>query len=57
MWLVNTHVHADHVTGTGQLKKILGESFRSVLSENSGGEADVKIKEGDVIEFGIQVSW
>jgi len=51
---LNTHVHADHVTGTGQLKKILGESFRSVLSENSGGEADVKIKEGDVIEFGIQ---
>jgi len=52
---VNTHVHADHVTATGKLKEILGSrNFKSVLSEASGGKADLKIKEGDVIQFGEQ---
>lgn len=49
--LVNTHVHADHITGTGKLKKMISGS-RSVLSEVSGGQADVKINEGDKIHFG-----
>merc|ERR1712168_384463 len=37
---LNTHVHADHVTATGKLKEIIGSSsFKSVLSESSGGKA------------------
>ena len=48
---VNTHVHADHITGTGLLKtKVPG--FRSVLSAVSGGKADVTIGHGDKIVFG-----
>ena len=48
---VNTHVHADHITGTGLLKtKVVG--FQSVISEASGGKADVKIGHSDKIVFG-----
>ncbi|CAM9432934.1 unnamed protein product [Pylaiella littoralis] len=49
--LLNTHVHADHVTGTGKLKGML-PGTKSVLSEASGGKADVKICDGDKIHFG-----
>lgn len=49
--LLNTHVHADHVTGTGKLKGML-PGTKSVLSEASGGMADVKICDGDKIRFG-----
>lgn len=48
---LNTHVHADHVTGTGKLKTIV-PGTKSVLSEASGGRADVKISDGDTIVFG-----
>eukprot|EP00752_Nemacystus_decipiens_P013829 g12278.t1 len=49
--LLNTHVHADHITGTGKLKKML-PGTKSVLSEVSGGKADVKFCDGDKIHFG-----
>ncbi|CAM9154763.1 unnamed protein product [Ascophyllum nodosum] len=49
--LVNTHVHADHITGTGKLKNIL-PGTKSVISKVSGGQADVKVSEGDKISFG-----
>ncbi|XP_070551400.1 persulfide dioxygenase ETHE1, mitochondrial-like [Ptychodera flava] len=51
VYALNTHVHADHVTGSGELKK-LHTSCRSVISEVSGAVADVKVKEGDTISFG-----
>ena len=47
----NTHVHADHITGTGRIKERL-PSCKSVISEYSKADADVKIKEGDKIKFG-----
>jgi sulfur dioxygenase len=47
----NTHCHADHVTGTGELKKrILG--MRSAIAAASGAAADVKFAHGDVLAFG-----
>ena len=50
-YAINTHMHADHITGSGQLKtKIPG--LQSVISELSGAAADIKIKENDVIKFG-----
>jgi len=52
---VNTHVHADHVTGTGILKNLTG--CKSVISKISGAKADVYIKDGDAIDFGEQVSF
>ncbi|XP_002740125.1 persulfide dioxygenase ETHE1, mitochondrial-like [Saccoglossus kowalevskii] len=48
---VNTHAHADHVTGTGELKKKVS-SCRSVISRHSGASADVLTVEGDCIKFG-----
>ncbi|XP_072409687.1 persulfide dioxygenase ETHE1, mitochondrial isoform X1 [Chiloscyllium punctatum] len=47
----NTHCHADHVTGTGFLKKML-IGCQSVIAKDSGAQADVHIKEGDTINFG-----
>uniref|UniRef100_F1LD67 Persulfide dioxygenase ETHE1, mitochondrial n=1 Tax=Ascaris suum TaxID=6253 RepID=F1LD67_ASCSU len=47
----NTHVHADHVTGTGELKRIFPR-MKSVLSKYSGGRADVLLDDGDVLKFG-----
>ena len=43
---VNTHVHADHITGTGLLKQIL-PGVKSVLGAvgNDGAKADVKVTE------------
>lgn len=52
---MNTHVHADHVTGTGVIKMKLKEtSFApsSVISEASGALADHLVCDGDVIECG-----
>merc|ERR1719230_901555 len=50
-YVMNTHVHADHITGTGRLKKLL-PGVQSVISSKSGAEADVLVKDGDKISFG-----
>merc|ERR1712013_946480 len=47
-YVMNTHVHADHITGTGRLKK-LSPGALSVISAKSGGEADWLVKDGDKI--------
>lgn len=51
---VNTHCHADHVTGTGLLKKrVFG--VKSAISKHSGARADILLTEGDAITFGKYV--
>lgn len=45
-------MHADHITGTGQLKKKTNFTVKSVLSVNSGGKADVFVDDGEKIKFG-----
>jgi sulfur dioxygenase len=50
---LNTHVHADHITGTGQLKQKSGTCL-SVISELAGAVADIHLKEFECVEFG---SW
>lgn len=47
---VNTHMHADHITGTGELKKLSG--CKSIISKASGAQADIHVDESDVINFG-----
>ena len=47
---VNTHMHADHITGTGELKKLSG--CKSVISKASGAQADILIDESDTVKFG-----
>lgn len=48
---VNTHMHADHVTGTGFLKQLLPGS-KSVISKASGALADQYLEHSDTVEFG-----
>ncbi|OON20591.1 metallo-beta-lactamase domain protein, partial [Opisthorchis viverrini] len=49
--IINTHVHADHVTGSGLLKQRFPGSF-SVLGHYDNVLADRKVRHGDFIEFG-----
>ncbi|VDL66382.1 unnamed protein product [Nippostrongylus brasiliensis] len=51
---LNTHVHADHITGTHALKAEF-PGMKSVLSTHSGGKADHFVKDGDNIEFGKEL--
>jgi sulfur dioxygenase len=50
-YLLNTHVHADHITGSGKLKNIFTECL-SIISEKSNASSDIKVNDGDKIEFG-----
>ena len=48
---INTHAHADHITGTGLLKQKV-DGLKSIISEASKADADIKINTGDRIAFG-----
>jgi glyoxylase-like metal-dependent hydrolase (beta-lactamase superfamily II)/rhodanese-related sulfurtransferase len=51
VYALDTHVHADHVTGVGTLSERTGA--QTVLSERAGvGCADVYVKDGDRLTFG-----
>ncbi|CAF1121234.1 unnamed protein product [Adineta ricciae] len=50
-YAVNTHVHADHITGSGKLKTLLPEC-KSVISSVSGAKADIYVRDGEVIKIG-----
>jgi sulfur dioxygenase len=49
---LNTHVHADHVTGTGVLNKQYIPSMRTAISAVAGAAADVQLQHGDTVTFG-----
>lgn len=50
---LNTHVHADHVSGTAALKaKVPG--LKSVIAKVSGAACDVAVSEGDRVSFGAR---
>lgn len=51
---LNTHLHADHITGTGLMKRHFPK-MKSVLSSFAGGQADILINEGDVIRISDSV--
>eukprot|EP00607_Mallomonas_marina_P010126 CAMPEP_0182419760 /NCGR_PEP_ID=MMETSP1167-20130531/4139_1 /TAXON_ID=2988 /ORGANISM="Mallomonas Sp, Strain CCMP3275" /LENGTH=391 /DNA_ID=CAMNT_0024594843 /DNA_START=114 /DNA_END=1289 /DNA_ORIENTATION=- len=50
-YAINTHCHADHITGTGLLKQRF-PGCQSAIAESSGAQADIKLNDGDRIEFG-----
>jgi glyoxylase-like metal-dependent hydrolase (beta-lactamase superfamily II)/rhodanese-related sulfurtransferase len=51
VYSMDTHAHADHITGAGLLRKRLG--CRIVMSEAAGAEGvDVAVKDGDQLEVG-----
>ncbi|XP_011044757.1 PREDICTED: persulfide dioxygenase ETHE1 homolog, mitochondrial-like [Populus euphratica] len=51
IYAINTHVHADHVTGTGLIKTKV-PSVKSIISKASKSKADLHIEAGDKIHFG-----
>jgi len=52
-YVMNTHLHADHITGTGLLKKLLSATnVKSVISKASGAAADLQVSHGDELKFG-----
>lgn len=55
-YALNTHVHADHITGSGKLKKLY-EGCQSVLGRigNEDAKADIKLDEGDKLKAGSVV--
>ena len=53
IFTLETHVHADHVTGASLLRRRLGSKI--VLSRDSGAEgADRYLAEGEVVAFGMR---
>ncbi|KAD6794460.1 hypothetical protein E3N88_05378 [Mikania micrantha] len=51
IYAINTHVHADHVTGSGLIKtKVPG--VKSIISKASNASADILVEAGDKIQFG-----
>ncbi|GBG70831.1 hypothetical protein CBR_g8131 [Chara braunii] len=51
VFAMNTHVHADHVTGTGKIKSLL-PGVKSVIAAASGAQADLYVHDRDKIRFG-----
>jgi len=49
---LNTHVHADHITGTGMLKTLLTPPPLSVISRVSTATADVLVDDLSSLSFG-----
>ena len=51
VYTIDTHAHADHITGAGMLRKRLGSEI--VMSEAAGAEGvDVAVEDGDRLKFG-----
>jgi len=48
---LNTHAHADHITGTGLLRQKV-QNLKSIISTASKAKADIHVGSGDKIEFG-----
>nr|VZI14097.1 unnamed protein product [Spirometra erinaceieuropaei] len=51
LYAINTHAHADHVTGTYRLKQAI-KGCRSVISALAKAKADVFFNDGDIIRCG-----
>ncbi|HIK38220.1 MAG: MBL fold metallo-hydrolase [Geminocystis sp.] len=51
VYSIETHVHADHITGTGKLKELTG--CKGVVPEKAKVEcADIYLKDGEVLKVG-----
>lgn len=48
---LNTHCHADHITGTGYLKQLL-PGVLSVIGKHAGSNADRWLDDGEEVVFG-----
>jgi sulfur dioxygenase len=49
-WILDTHVHADHITGAGALQRRFGA--QRAIAKASGAVADRLLEDGDRVELG-----
>ena len=55
-WLLETHIHADHITGSGTLRQRSQLKAKVALHKASGSKcADRHLQDGDEIKLGNQV--
>jgi len=54
-YCLNTHCHADHITGSGEIKKRV-EGVKSVIAKASEAKADMLVEHGDTISLGSKVA-
>lgn len=47
----NTHVHADHVTGSGELRKLFPQC-KTVISRAAKVNSNILVTQGDILKFG-----
>ena len=52
-YALNTHVHADHITGTGRLKQLVVPPPSSAISIVSQAASDVKLEDYSTLAFGL----
>jgi sulfur dioxygenase len=50
-YTIETHIHADHVTGAARLRELTG-SKAAVPEKSVAAHVDVQLREGDAIEIG-----
>lgn len=51
-FILETHIHVDHVTGAGRLRESFHHAQIAVGGENKLAEADIQIVEGTIFEIG-----
>jgi sulfur dioxygenase len=49
-YVLNTHCHADHLTSSGLIKRKFS-NVKSIISKESGAEADILLNAGELIQF------
>jgi len=52
VYVINTHCHADHITGTGILKKMMGKGVSSAISSAAGAIADKFLEPDQIVKIG-----
>jgi glyoxylase-like metal-dependent hydrolase (beta-lactamase superfamily II) len=50
-YTIETHIHADHVTGAARLRSLVGSRI-AVPEKSSAAHADLCIREGEQLDFG-----
>lgn len=55
-YVANTHVHADHITGSGLIKTLLEKSNIQSIIGNKKAKADIYVEDNDIIKVGKNVN-
>ena len=50
-YILETHIHADHITGVKKIREMTGASF-ALSKDSSHSQADILLNNGDLLSFG-----